>query len=298
MNIWQRLQNIDPRLLYLLLIIVVGLPIVVPVPVPPPAVSPATQGAYDTIERLGSDPVLSQKLVILSCNFAAGTATENRTQCEVIMRHLMKKKMKFAIFAFADPQGRELGQQVANSLQAQYGYVYGRDYVNWGYRPGGAIVNILKAAVRDIPTAVGTDYKGTRLTEIPVMQNVKGVNDIAAIIELSGANILPVWLSYFQRTGDQPIATIFCPTAVMAPEAFPFLKSGQLQGMLTGLAGAIEYEVLLKEPGFASRASASLSYSHFLIIFLVILGNVGMIATRRQRQEATAVSASDTAGER
>ena len=290
MNIWQRLQNIDPRLLYLLLIIVVGMPLIVPVPVPAPAISPQTQSAYDTIERIAADPVLSKKMVILSCNFAAGTATENRTQCEVIMRHLMKRKLKFAIFAFADPQGRELGQQTANSLQAQYGYVYGRDYVNWGFRPGGAIVNILKAAVRDIPTAIGTDYTQTKLTEIPVMQGIQTVNDIGAIVEISGSNILPVWLSYFQRTGTEPIATLFCPTAVMAPEAYPFLKSGQLQGMLTGLAGAIEYEVLLREPGFASRASASLSYSHFLIIFLVIIGNIGMIITRRQQQREAATT--------
>lgn len=286
MNIWHRLQNIDPRLLYLLLIVVVGLPLIVPVPVPAPAISPQTRSAYETIERIAADPEQSRKLIILSCNFSAGTATENRTQCEVIMRHMMMRKLKFAIFAFADPQGRELGQQTANSLQGRYGYEYGRDYVNWGFRPGAAIVNILKAAVRDIPTAIGTDYKGTKLTAIPVMQGVTTVNDIGGIIEISGSNILPVWLSYYQRTGNKPLPTLFCPTAVMAPEAFPFLKSGQLQGMLTGLAGAIEYEVLLKEPGFASRASASLSYSHFLIIFLVILGNVGMIVTRRQRQAA------------
>lgn len=286
MDIFERLQNIDRRILYLLLAIVVSTPLIVPVPVPPAVVLPQTQSFYDTVEKLAEDPARKDKLIIFCTNFSAGTAPENRTQTETVMRHLMKRNLKFAIFCFNDPQGRELGQQVANGLEKQYGYVYGENYVNWGFRPPGAIVNIVKAAVRDIPTAIGNDFKGVKLPQIPVMQGVKGVNDIGAIIEVSGSNSLPVWLQYFQRTGREPVPTLFCPTAVMAPEAFPFLKSGQLQGMVVGLKGAIEYEGLLKEPGFATRASASLSYAHFLIVFLIVLGNVAMLVTRSRQGKA------------
>jgi hypothetical protein len=73
----------------------------------------------------------------------------------------------------------------------------------------------------------------------------------------------------------------------MANEAYPMLETGQLQGMLVGLKGANEFETLMKRPGFATRASASLSYSHLLIILLIILGNVGMIQDRKRQQGAT-----------
>ncbi len=280
MGFFDRLQNIDRRVLYLLLILAVGLPLIFSAPVPAPAVLPPTRSFYDTVEALANDPVRRNKLVILSANFSSSTAAESLTQTDTVMRHLMRRKLKFAIFDFVDPQGRELAQQTAEKLQNQYGYVYGRDYVNWGYRPVGAAVPTVKAMVRDIPAAIGRDITNTPLTEIPVMEGVKGVNDIAAVIEVTGSASLPVWIGYFQRTGREPVPTLFCTTAVQGPEAFPLLKSGQLQGMLVGLQGAAEYEVLLKEPGFATRGSASLSYAHFLILALIILGNVSMLLSR------------------
>jgi hypothetical protein len=278
-------QRIDRRVLYVLLALVISLPILIPFPVPQAVVSPQAKAAFDTIEQIAADPVRSKKLVILSTNYEAGTATENQTQTEAIMRHLMRRKLRFAIFCFAYPQGRELTQNVADRLEKQYGYQYGRDYVNWGYRPSDAIVLLLKAAVRDIPGTIKTDVRGTALAQVPVMQGIKTVDDIAAIVEVAPSQTIPLWITYYQRTGKEPIPTIYCPTAVMAKEAYPLLDSGQLQGMLEGLKGAIEYEGLLKEPGFATRASASLSYAHFLIIALIIVGNLGMLAQRRLERE-------------
>jgi hypothetical protein len=277
-------QRIDRRYLYLLLALIVAAPFVFDVPVPPAVVLPQTRAFYDTIEQMASDPVAKNKLVILSTNYGAGTLAENNTQTEAVMRHLMKRHLKFAIFAFNDPQGRELGQRVADSIQGQYGYEYGRDYVNFGYRPGDAVVPLLKAAVRDVPGAFRNDFRGTSLAQVPMMQGIKTVNDVGLIIEVTPSATIGAWIQFYQRTGDKPIPTLFCPTAVMAPEAFPYLKSGQLQGMLNGLAGAIEYEVLTGEKGFGTRASASLSYAHLLIIVLIVLGNAGMFAERHLRR--------------
>jgi hypothetical protein len=287
-NIFERLQNIDRRVLYLLLFVVISLPLIVDVPVPKPAILPQTRDFYDTIERIAADPEKRGKLVIVSANFSSSTAAENLTQTETLLRHLMKRRLKFGILAF-DAQGRELSQQIAEKIQGQYGYEYGRDYVNFGFRPFGAFVNTLKAMVRDIPTALGKDFKGADLKTMPVMKGIRGVDDTAAVIEITASRSLDAWIQFYQRTGKQPIPTLYCPTAVMAAEAFPLLKSGQLQGMLIGLKGAIEYEALLNERGFATRASASLSYSHFLILGLIVLGNVGMFATKaRERARASA----------
>jgi hypothetical protein len=279
-------QFIDRRILYMLLALTIAFPMIVNVPVPDPRIQPESRKFYETVEAFAADPVRRNKLVILCTNFGSGTLAENQTQTEAVMRHLMKHKLKFAIFAFNSPQGREQGQLAADTLSKNYGYVYGEHYVNWGFRPPDAIEPLLKAAVRDIPDAVGSDIKGTPLAQVPVMQGVKTVNDVGMIIEVAAANTLPVWIQYYQRVGDEPIPTLYCPTSVMAPEAFPFLKSGQIQGMLIGLKGAIEYEVLTQERGFGTRASAALSYSHLLIILLVVLGNAGMFAQRRLEKMA------------
>lgn len=280
LRLLSRSQAIDRRILYLLLAVVVSLPFVVSVRVPPPLISPQTRQFYDTIERIAADPVQSRKLIIFCTNYAPGTLAENQPQTEAVMRHLMRKRLKFAIFAFNYPQGRDMGQRAVNALREKYDYHYGTDFVNWGFRPPDAIEPLLKAAVRDIPGALGNDINGTPLSEVPVMQGIQSVDDIAIIIEVASSQTLQNWLKYYQRTGTQPVPTLYCPTGVMAADAVPYLKSGQLQGMLMGLRGAIEYEALLQEPGFATRASASLSYAHFLIIALVALGNIGMFAAK------------------
>ncbi|GAB4459963.1 MAG: hypothetical protein OHK0029_23230 [Armatimonadaceae bacterium] len=277
-------QRIDRRILYLLLMTVIALPFVIEIPTPPPAILPETYAFYRTIEEMAADPVRRNKLVILCTNYGAGTLAENQTQADAIARHLMKNRLRFAIFAFNAPQGREQGKIAAERSADRYGYQYGVDYVNWGYRPPDAIEPLLKAAVRDIPDAVGNDINGVPLEQIPVMQGIQTVNDVGLIIEVAAANTLPQWLQYFQRTGENPVPTLYAPTSVMAPEGFPFLKSGQLQGMLFGLRGANEYEVLIGERDFGKRGAASLAYSHLLIILLVVLGNIGMFAQQRMER--------------
>jgi hypothetical protein len=288
-----RAQYVDRRILYLLLALVIAAPIVVKVPVPPPQIQPETHRFYETIEAFAADPKRRDKLVILSANYGSGTMAENQTQITVVMRHLMKHRLKFAIFAYSTAQGREQGQLAADALSAQYDYVYGRDYVNWGFRPLDAVEALLKAAVRDVPGTFGNDARQTPLAEVPVMQGINTVNDIGMIIEVASSNTLPQWIQYFQRTGDEPIPTLYCPTSVMGPEAFPFLRSGQIQGMLLGLKGAIEYEYLTGMPGFGTQVSAPLSYSHGLIILMVILGNAGMFAQRHLERKAQRVKESE-----
>lgn len=284
-----RAQRIDRRILYAALALCVALPIAINVPQPRPVVMPETHSFFDTIEKIAADPVESKKLVIVSTNYGGGTLAENQTQNEAVLRHLMRHHLPFAVFAFATPQGRELGRAVtdklvAEKLEGEAKYVYGTNFVDLGFCPPDAIEVRLKAAVDDFPGAFEKDVNGTPLKTLPIMANVKTVNDISLVIEITPSETLPPWLQFFQRAGDKPIPTLYCPTAVMGPEKYPLLKSGQLQGMMLGLRGAAEYETLLGVEGFGHRGGASLSLSHLLIILLIILGNAGMFAERRLRR--------------
>ncbi len=274
------LQNADRRALYLLLAVVVSIPLLVSAPAGKAIVLPETRSYYNTIEAIARDPVENKKLIIVSVNFSASTITENLNQLTPTLRQIMGHHLRFALFSFSDPQGRELGQKAAEALAPEFGYVYGRDYVNWGYKAGDPAPNI-KALVTDIPGAIGKDIRGTNLADVPVMRGVRTVDDVSLVAEFASALTLENWMAYFRSAGRKPVAVLFAPTAVMAPEAFPFLKSGQLQGMLNGLKGAGEYETLVGKEAFATRASASLSYAHFLILGLIILGNIGMALARR-----------------
>src|SRR2546427_12363929 len=62
-------------------------------------------------------------------------------------------------------------------------------------------------------------------------------------------------------------------TGVIAPGLYPFLRSGQINGLIGGLQGAAEYGTLIKRKGRAAAGMDAQSATHFVIIILVLLGN-------------------------
>jgi len=77
-----RIPQLDRRVLYMLLALVVSIPLLVNVPLPPPAITPPTKSFYETIETVSTDPKTKDKLVIISCNFGSGKLKPARSDVE------------------------------------------------------------------------------------------------------------------------------------------------------------------------------------------------------------------------
>ncbi|HZP85162.1 MAG TPA: hypothetical protein VFB21_26300 [Chthonomonadaceae bacterium] len=272
MNILRLLQTVDRRFLYALLLLAVTVPFFLDIRLPVP-ISPQTQALYNAIENLPPN-----SFVLLGSDWSAGTRGENRPQTEAVMRHLMKRKLRFAILAF-EAQSATLAQDIATRLQSEYGVKEGVNWVNWGYKVD--VVNFLKALVQNVPQTASADVHGTPTAQLPVMQGIHTAKDIALLIDITPSSTYQAYIQFVQ--GPYQIPMGLAPTAVMAPEAFNYLDSRQLIGMIAGLQGAIEYEQLLGVVGKATRASVSSSFAHLLIIFFILLGNAAMILERRQR---------------
>ncbi len=275
MNVLQTLQQIDRRYLYAMLLLAVMAPFFLNIRLPV-RISPQTQALYNTIEALPPN-----SFVLLGVDWSAGSRGENRPQTEALMRHMMRQKLRFAIQAF-DPQGATLAEAIAQRIQGEYGYKEGVNWVNWGYKVD--IVNYLKALVQDIPRTATADIHGHPLSTLPVMAGIGSAKDISLLLDVTPSATFQAYIQFVQ--GPYHIPMGLAPTAVMAPEAFIYLDSKQLVGMLTGLQGAIEYEQLLGFVGSATRASVSLSFAHLLIILFIVLGNIAMILERRSRAGA------------
>jgi hypothetical protein len=135
--------------------------------------------------------------------------------------------------------------------------------------------------VRDIPTTVTADVHNTDIRTLEVMKGIKSAKDISLLLNVNPTDGYQAYIQFVQTPYKIPMG--LAPTAVMAPETYKYLDSGQLIGMLNGLQGAIEYEQLLGVIGRATVDSNSLSFAHMLIISLIILGNVAMLLERRQK---------------
>ncbi|MCW3098600.1 MAG: hypothetical protein JWL77_4218 [Chthonomonadaceae bacterium] len=284
MNILRLLQEVDRRVLYVLLLLAVTVPFFVKFRLPV-AVSPPTQALYDAIDNLPEN-----SFVLFGPDYSGGTRGENGAQTEALLRHLMimwhKKKVRFGILAF-DPQGKTLAQNIALGLQEEYnkqGYDIkeGVNWVNFGYRVDQQ--NFVRAMVKDVPGTLAKDIHDAPLGTLPVMKGIQTAKDISMILDVNPTINYTIYIQFMQ--GPYKIPMGLAPTAVMAPEAFNYLDSGQIVGMLQGLQGAVEYEQLLNTFGRATRASNSLSVAHLLLIGFIILGNIAMLLERSKQRRA------------
>jgi hypothetical protein len=281
-SIWVRMQTIDRRVVYGLLLFFIILPLFLSGFSMPTVPSQQSKDFYNTIETVSkTDP---DKIVIVDGLWSAGTRGENKWQAQAILTHLMMRHIHFAILSF-DPQNNDLTQQIAENLSKKYGYVYGVDYINWGYRPFSVFTQTLKGIVTNIPGTIKADWKSKPVTDFPVMNGIKTIKDVKAIVEITPSGSVGAWIGLVQGVNKTPL--LYAPTAVMAPDSYPYLDSKQISGILTGIKGAGDYESLTKVPAFATRGATAMSMVYGFLIFLVILGNIGYHKSRTEARKGT-----------
>ncbi|MEP6755913.1 MAG: hypothetical protein ABJA67_10470 [Chthonomonadales bacterium] len=275
-----KLNSLDRRFIYLTLFVITALSLIFPITLP---TIPSTQvrAAFNAVEKAPVD-----KLCIINSQWSASTRGENGPQARALLHHLMRRHIKFAILGF-DPQGPDNMNDIATELADKYGYKYGRDWIEWGYRNENSVNPFLKSLARSIPDAVKNDSKLTPVTDyekLPIMKGIHDMKDVGLLIDVTPSNTAEAYVAFIQGKTNVPF--VYFPTSVMAPEGYQYLDSGQMVGMVTGIKGAIEYEALVHEKKDATRQALALSMTHLLIIILIVLGNVGFIMEKKKRQTA------------
>jgi hypothetical protein len=277
-----KLQTIDRRILYVIVIFVIIIPLVTKPSTHPSVITPEVQNAFNVLDRL---PI--NKVAFISTSWNAGTMGENGPQTDVIVRHLLKKDIKFVIVSF-DVSGSELTYQIVEKASKDLGKTYGKDWVHLGYKVP-QLQLILAGMAKDFQKVYSNDKFKTNLSKIEVTKNVKTYKDIGAVVDISAGSIggvttVDTWIAYF--CGPRNVPLIFCPTAVMAAEAYPYLDSKQINGMLNGVIGAVQYETLIgrgKDRTDAAATALALSSAHIFIIALIVLGNLGYFLSRPKK---------------
>jgi hypothetical protein len=161
--------------------------------------------------------------------------------------------------------------------------------VNLGFKQGQEAVMVRTGT--SIPETFPRDYAGRPVGELEVMQGVSNLSSVYLLVNISAG--YPGTKEWVQQVGQRfpnvagdPIPIISGCTAVSAPEYYAYVSTGQLNGLLGGLAGAAEYEKLVDVMGTATRGMAGQSLAHLAIIFFILLGNGLQHLTRRGRDAA------------
>jgi len=269
MSFWERAQNIDRRIWYGLLIVSLFIPLVLPLGLPL-AVSQEAQKVYDTIEALPEGAI-----VIVSPSYSPGTDAEMWPQHAGIIQHLIRKKAKIIQVSLV-LEAVMFAARAREVYLDKLGYVYGTDHVIMPYKAGSDVA--IASMGRDFKALYTEDYLGTPAANLPLMNQITGIKDIALIVDFMPGNTLVDYIKQIESTYNIPVTGGV--TGVCIPTMMPYVMSGQCRGLLGGMRGAAEYELLIKSPGPAIGGMDAQSLSHILIIFAIALGNVGYIITR------------------
>jgi len=259
------LRDLDRRWLFLAVALLVIVPLMTGFHVAPVAPGHRAKGFYDAVEA-----VPPGSTVLLAGDYDPGTVAENYPAHLAAVRHLMSRNVKIVAIALY-PGGPPLSDEVLAIGAAEYGKKVGQDYVNLGYKAGNEVV--MSRMGLSIPETFPVDRRGVPVSQIPVMQGIKNYNDFKLLVNISaGYPGTKEWVQ--QVVSRYHIPMVAAVTAVSAPEYYPYLQTKQLLGLLGGMAGAAEYEALVKHPALAMRGMDAQSLAHLFIAFLIILGNV------------------------
>lgn len=274
MTFAERMLRIDRRIIFLLIGVCTLIPLLFPMGLAIKT-SPEVTSVYNYIEHMPEGSVF-----LLSLDFDPASKPELYPQAVALLHHAFNRNLRVIGMTLWLP-GTGMANEVITRVAQERGKVNGKDYVFLGWSPGGGSVIINMG--QSISTAFPTDYYNQPTASLPVLAGVQSLRDVQYVVSLAaGTTGIETWYVFgkdkykFELGGG-------C-TGVIAPGLYPLLRSGQINGLIGGLRGAAEYEVLIGRKGLAVAGMDAQSVTHLAIIVLVILCNVFYFMVRKSKQ--------------
>ncbi|HTJ44787.1 MAG TPA: hypothetical protein VL463_21925 [Kofleriaceae bacterium] len=289
----ERLQRFDRRWLFL----VMGLAIIVPLIFPlglPIKPGPMTKAAYNAVEELQPGDV-----ALISLDLDPASTPELEPFYRAVVLQLKRKHVKIVVTTTwyqAPPLvERWIREAIEQPLAPTYpgydgapdgAYKKNVDYVYLGFREGRE-ATILRMGADLRQTFDGRADDGTPFDKIPMMTGIKQLKDFKLLVDVSAG--YPGAKEYVQYVQSRyGLHMIVSTTAVSLTDLTPYYQTGQLDGLVGGLAAAAQYEKLVGVTGTATAGADVLNAGHGVVILAIVLGNLVFFAGRRARKRGAA----------
>ncbi len=308
----EKLQTCPKWALYLLLITVTSLPLWVPLNVP----NKPKQDAMDFYEAIWKIP--EGKTVLIASDWTKSTRGESEGSFSALVRILMRRNLKFAVYSTGDPQAPEVARNVVAKVNRERRAAGEREYKrfeDWLSLPffansegtTGGIGNNIRAILGNAKDAAEGQAPASVLNS-PVLKDVQKVQDLGLLVNVTASKTADIIVE--RLYGKVPLA--FMVTGVMVPETSNYYASGQIKGLVGGLKGVYDLEQLMQYginwqgpdgktmvksdrngevPGFAvdkkfligngTMYYPALHGAVTLLILAVVVGNIGMFLGRK-----------------
>ena len=270
---YQILKNLDRRWIFLAMFLGVAIPILARL-VFPEEVSKQSKMVFDAVDELpdGSN-------ILLSYDFDPASQGELLPMAQAFTRHCSIKGHKQYYMALW-PLGSPMVDLSIDTINEEYpDMVYGEDYMKFSYKAGGEAV--IRMITQDLRGMFPLDSQGTQLDDIPMTRNIKNIQDMNLIINVSAGDPgTKQWVQFAATPFG--ITTVSGCTGVQAPQMYPYIPK-QLAGVLGAIKAAAEYEAAIDEayPSIADNQKAQEAkrrmgpqlVAHSLMILFIVVGN-------------------------
>jgi hypothetical protein len=290
----ERLQRFDRRWIFLIMGLAIVVPLYFPVNLPIKA-SPMTKAAFNAVEELQPGDV-----VFVSMDLEPSSTPELEPYYRAVILQLKRKNVKL-VFSTLWYQAPPLVERwlretvdVALAPAGTPGYTgppdraYERnvDYVYLGFREGRE--NVMLGMGNDLPRVFdGKTEDGAPLSSIPWMAPIKKLGDMKLMVLISaGAPGAKEYVQFVQNR--YALRMVAVTTAVSTTDLAPYYQSRQLLGLVAGLSGSAEYEILVGKPSIGVAGADVLNAGHGVVILAIVLGNAAFFAAKRRKRKAGA----------
>lgn len=310
-------KGIPKYTVYLLLILAATIPLFFNIPVP----GKPFDSSADTFKTLMN--LKEGDTVLIASDWTGSTRGESKAQMISILRILMRKGVKFALWSSADPQAPRCALDVVSEVTKMVEKEGGRPYKRWddwvlaGYYPNSdvAINNVAQDVRKAFSSKRETDSSGKlrSVFESPVLEKINKIEDFKLVMDVTASKTSDF---HVQFVSAKKVPLMFAVTGVMVPETQVYYNSGQIVGFLGGLKGVFDVETMMDKglnvpgpdgkvavvsekikeqiPGFPGKENTGNGTKYYptlhvalvLMIALVILGNIEMLKARKEAKNS------------
>jgi len=258
-------QDAQDSIVYLLVILLSGVPILHPLGLPL-KINDSTTEFYNYLNDMPRGSVILWNEGYMVSSYVSGS----EIAIYKVFFDMMREKDVKVIFVSScvdGPLGGAMIEQMLKYGVDKTGTTYGVNYINLGWLPG--FEAVLAAIAQDIQSVTTADAYGTPITQLPLMQGLT-TDDIDLLGFSCGVSVDP-WM---RQWGPLHKPILMFGSETMVAQAMNYIQSGTVTIYLNGGRGNAEFEKLT---GYYTLQTSIMDATNLVSIYgivLIVLSNV------------------------
>ncbi len=222
--------------------------------------------------------------VLVGFDFEPGLAAELDTAAAPVFDHLLSEGAVLTLIS-TSPSGPILAERFIQSFQSDQKLIYGLEYVNLGYIPGGAVglLSFIENPQGTIPFTIDglSAWETEERNGLPATAGISQITDYSMVILLvDDPDTARMWIEQLGPTITNPqvlTSFVLITSAQLEPVVRPYYESSPqpVNGLVVGLRGGAAYARIIGDDDFPGKFWDAFGMGTFVAALLILVGGLG-----------------------